>query len=297
MGLEVKVLDLGDFELDSGFLVLGHDTGKPIEIPTFGFLITGGEAPILVDTGFSRPEIMQELLGMKAWYRGDQGLEPQLEKHDVSIGDIGLIIHTHLHVDHSGRDSSFPMTTPVVANRRELEHSVSGLSLMGPMYPAESIKHMIDRLHTPGALRLLDLEITGPVEIVSGVWCEAAGGHTEGSMNVLVDTDEGRAVLCGDVLQSIQHQIVEPHLQVMHMDRAPIGLSHNSKRQEKAAMAKALGSGRFVLPSHDRGVVVECGRVVARLFDSVPGPTCSVEGFPGPLTSDFAARTPGVSMG
>ena len=55
MGLEVHVLDLGDIELDTSFLVLAQDPGRRQEVPTFGFLITGGEAPIVVDTGFSEP--------------------------------------------------------------------------------------------------------------------------------------------------------------------------------------------------------------------------------------------------
>lgn len=293
MGLEVKVLDLGDFVLDAGALVLGHEMGRPTTIPTFGFLILGGEQPIVVDTGFRSPETMNEMLGMESWWRDGQGLQPQLAKYGLTVEEIGMVLLTHLHIDHSGGVHSFPMSTPVVANRREMEHSVSGLSMMGSMYPAEAIKHLVDRLHTQDALRLLDLEITGPVEVAPGVWCEAAGGHTEGSMNVLVDTDAGRAVICGDVLQSIHHQLIEPHLQTMYMDAAPIGLAHNSKRQEKAAMTKTLGSGRFMLPGHDRGAVIEGGRVVGRVFDSVPGPTIANEDFPGPLSSDFAGDAQG----
>lgn len=57
MGLEVKVLDLGDIELDTSFLVLARDPGVAVEVPTFGFLITGGEAPVMVDTGFSEPPV------------------------------------------------------------------------------------------------------------------------------------------------------------------------------------------------------------------------------------------------
>ena len=52
------------------------------------------------------------------------------------------------------------MRATVVMNRRELEFSASGL--MGAQYPAEYVKHHIDRLHTPGAMRLLDLELSGP---------------------------------------------------------------------------------------------------------------------------------------
>ena len=51
--------------------------------------------------------------------------------------------------------------------RKELEHSVSGL--MTEQYPAEYGKHHVDRLHIPGALRLLDLELSGSIELVPGV--------------------------------------------------------------------------------------------------------------------------------
>ena len=61
MGLEVKVLDLGDIELDTSFLVLALEPGQAQQVPTLGFLITGGEAPIVVDTGFSDPSIMGNL--------------------------------------------------------------------------------------------------------------------------------------------------------------------------------------------------------------------------------------------
>ena len=63
--------------------------------------------------------------------------------------------------------------TTVVINRRELEFSVSGL--MGEQYPAPYIKHLVDRLHHPGALRLLDLEVVESEEIIQA--CQSAGGH------------------------------------------------------------------------------------------------------------------------
>ena len=286
MGLEIKVLDLGDIELESSFLVLGHDCGVKLEVPTFGFLILGGETPIVVDTGFSRPEIMGNL-GMKGFYKGDQGMSKQLAKHGVSESDVGYILHTHLHIDHAGKDSEFPMDTVVVINRRELEYSVSGI--MGEQYPAEYVEHLVDRLHTPGAMRLLDLELAGPEEIIPGVRCEVAGGHTEGSMNVLVDTDEGTACICGDVIYDVVNQLINPFHQIMHMDPAVTGNQGTSKRQEKGAIRKAVNSGRFVVPLHDRPAVIEHGRVVGRLFDSIPGRIIDNDDFPGPMTEAFEA--------
>jgi glyoxylase-like metal-dependent hydrolase (beta-lactamase superfamily II) len=286
MGLEIKILDLGDIELESSFLVLGHDCGKLIQVPVFGFLILGGEDPVIVDTGFSHPEIMGNL-GMKGFYKGDQGMDKQLAKHGLAKSDVHWILHTHLHIDHAGKDSEFPMDSVVVINRRELEFSVSGI--MGEQYPAPYIKHLVDRLHTPGALRLLDLEVVGSEEIIPGVRCEAAGGHTEGSMNVLVDTDEGTACICGDVIYDVVNQLVDPFWQTMYMDPALTGNQATSKRQEKSAIRKAVNSGRFVLPVHDRPAVIEHGRVVGRLYDSVPGKVIDNEAFPGPLTEAFEA--------
>ncbi|MGI8479002.1 MAG: hypothetical protein ACR2M2_03970, partial [Gaiellaceae bacterium] len=49
------------------------------------------------------------------------------------------------------------------------------------------------------------------------------------------------------------------------------------KREEKAAVVKALNSGSFVVPSHDWPARVVGGRIVARLGDSIPGPEALVE--------------------
>ena len=123
------------------------------------------------------------------------------------MGDVRYVCHTHLHIDHAGKDDLFPMNTTVVLNRKELEYSVSGL--MHPQYPAPDIKHLIDRLHTKSALRFLDLEITGPVELMPGVYCDAANAHTEGSMNIHRSHRRGIATICGDVIYDFNDQIVD----------------------------------------------------------------------------------------
>ena len=51
MALEIKLLNLIDIELDSSFLVLARNMGVRVKAPTFGFLILGGDDPIMVDTG------------------------------------------------------------------------------------------------------------------------------------------------------------------------------------------------------------------------------------------------------
>ena len=157
---------------NSSFLVLGRDCGRTRRVLTLGFLITGGTYPIVVDTGYRSNQIM-ETLGMRGLQFHENMIENQLAKHGVRMGDVRIVAHTHLHIDHAGKDDLFPMNTTVVINRKELEYSVSGLQ--HPQYPAPDIKHLIDRLHTKSALRLLDLEITGLVELIPGVYLRGGG--------------------------------------------------------------------------------------------------------------------------
>ena len=162
MSYEIKVLDLMDVDVESSFLVLAHRMGVVTRAKTWAYLILGGSDAILVDSGASSPEIMGRL-GMVGYTSEHQQLESQLARHGVGLGDVRWILHTHAHIDHAGQDDRFPAAT-VVMTRRELEFSASGL--MGAQYPPEYVKHHIDRLHTPRALRLLDLELSGPDEIL-----------------------------------------------------------------------------------------------------------------------------------
>ena len=175
-------------------------------------------------------------------------LENALAAHGVAIQDVAAVLHTHCHIDHAGQDDRFPMTTPVVMNRRELEHSVSGL--MGAQYPPEYVKHHIDRLHTPGALRLLDLELSGPDQIYDGIVCEAAGGHTEGSMNILVEPPNATACICGDVIYESRTRSSNRGTRYSPTSRRRPATTLMTKRQEKAAIKKALNFD-YVLPLHD----------------------------------------------
>jgi glyoxylase-like metal-dependent hydrolase (beta-lactamase superfamily II) len=266
---EIKVLDLMDVDVESSFLVLAHDMGVVTRAKTWAYLLVGGSDAILVDTGASSTGIMGRL-GMVGHTSGEQELESQLARHGVAPGDVRWILHTHAHIDHAGQDDRFPGAT-VVMTRRELEFSASGL--MGAQYPPEYVKHHIDRLHTPRALRLLDLDLSGPDEILPGIVCELAGGHTEGSMNILVETGDGTACLCGDIMYDVHNAVVEPYHVSLDCEPQVTGNHALTKRQEKAAIKRALNSGRYVLTGHDYPARVEHGRVVERISgDTIPGP-------------------------
>lgn len=257
----VHTLDLGEVELNQRRMIPNGEAPGVVRVPVQGWLLTQGDKRVVVDTGFRHPDILRRLgdnaCGIE---QPHQRVVEQLARHGVQPQQVDYVLHTHLHIDHAGQTDVFPMTTGVVVNRRELEYAVSGLS--GPSYPPEDIKHLIDRLHTRGALWLLDLEGTGGETILPGLRCVHAGGHTEGSMLVIADTEQGPAVFCGDLIYSVRCQLLRQTATIND-----VGLSANyvvSRREEKAALKRLMNvAPRFLLfPSHDWPVTVQDGRVV-----------------------------------
>ena len=269
MALQIHLLDYGDLELEASFLVLGVDCGRIRRVPVYGLLILGGKYPIVVDTGY-RDNAIMESLGMRGLQSHENLIENQLAKHGVKVGDVRYVVHTHLHIDHAGKDDVFPMNTTVVVNRREMEYSVSGL--MHPQYPKPDILHLVERIHTRDAFRFLDLEITGGEEIIPGVWCEAANAHTEGSANIIVETADGLACICGDVIYDFNDQIVNDKFRVNDLEPRVTGNHGGSKRGEKGAIKKLFKNYRYLIPIHNPPAKIENQRIVGHLGTTVPGP-------------------------
>ena len=145
MALEIKILDYGDIEFDraswfSAAIAAASVASRPMVSSSSGDLAGGG------DTGYRHNQIM-ETLGMRGLQFHENMIENQLARHGVRMGDVRYVLHTHLHIDHAGKDELFPMTTTVIINRRELEYSVLGR--MHPQYPAPDIKHLIDPVAHP----------------------------------------------------------------------------------------------------------------------------------------------------
>jgi glyoxylase-like metal-dependent hydrolase (beta-lactamase superfamily II) len=263
----IRTLDVGEVTLNRRRMIANASGSGLVRVPVQSWLLMRGNDAVVIDTGFRHADILKRLGDSAAGIeRPEQRLVRQLALHGVEPADVRYVLHTHLHIDHAGQTDQFPMATTAVVNRRELEYAASGLS--GPSYPPEDIKHMIDRLHTPGALRLLDLELTGGEQVLDGIRCAAAGGHTEGSMLVYVDTPEGLACFCGDLVYSVRFQLLAPTT----LDADPVTSANFvvPRRAEKAALKRLLQSApRFMLyPSHDLAVAIEHGRVAQESLGS-----------------------------
>lgn len=274
MSLKIYPINLGNMSLDASGLVLFRTPGVQTTIPVLGFLILGGQEPILVDTG-SRSVEQYEAFGLPYEVTEQMTIDAHLAVHGLKRSDIRHIVHTHGHLDHVGQDFTFPLTTQVSMARQELQFMASGI--MGPgMYTALDTKHLIDRLHSRGSLRLFDVDGTFEEEVIPGVAIRLSGGHTPGSISVLVETDEGIANISGDISYNLKDQIIEPILDQAAHEPTITANRAMSTLEEKRAIKRALASSRFLLPSHDVPALIEGGKIVGLAVDAISNPALDV---------------------
>ena len=280
MFYQIRRLNFGSVTIDESMRLRGISPGNVIDVPAQGFLVLGGPAPVLVDAGYRDVSV----LGAGGTVAPGQGFEDQLSKYGIEPADLGCVIMTHLHRDHAGHLDKVPMTVPVVVNRSELGSACTGIQ--GRAYAREDVHHLIDRVYTPGAIRFLDLEQSGPQEVLPGIVCRLSGGHTPGSIGIVVPTEEGEAYLCGDLFYDVEGALrnqptgtFTAGVQPSALAADDPALSNNfttSVLQEIGATKHALGY-RFIAPAHDDPGVIEGGRYVARITgDAIPGPMTPV---------------------
>lgn len=276
MSYQIHRLNFGSVVVDVSQQVRGRAPGTLVAVPAQGYLIMGGNAPVLVDAGYRDPSV----LGSGGEVGEGQGFADQLARYGVRPADLGCVLMTHLHRDHAGHLDKVPMNIPVVVNRSEMSCAFSGLQ--GLAYARADLSHLLDRMYTRGALRYLDLDYSGTVEVAAGIYCHATGGHTAGSMSIIVDTGEGQACLCGDVIYDVEAalhaQPADTHMAGLQacffggQEPAVTGNFTTSVLQELGAL-KRLSNYRFVLPAHDAPGVLEHGTLTGRITGAtIPGP-------------------------
>lgn len=280
MTYQIRRLTFGTVTIDESMRLRGIAPGHRIDVPAQGFLLLGDAGPILVDAGYRDPSV----LGMGGQVGPGQGFTDQLAAHGVRVEDLRCVIMTHLHRDHAGHLDKVPMTIPVVVNRSELGSACTGIQ--GMAYAREDLHYLLDRVYTPGALRFLDLEYSGPVDVFPGIACQLSGGHTPGSIGIVVPTDDGEAYLCGDLFYDVQGALrdqpkqglvagVQPSILVR--DDPAVSNNFTSSVLQEIGAIKRARQYRFILAAHDDPGVLEAGRYVGRISgDVIPGPISPV---------------------
>jgi N-acyl homoserine lactone hydrolase len=235
--LTVNPLLLGEVEVDHSFLAWAKSPGERLWIPTTAYLLLGGDAPILVDASFRDAAEFTAASGVPARRTPEQELEAQLAPHGLEPGDIGYVLHTHLHHDHTGLDARLP-NARLLIQRTELRYAAAP-EFPVPFFDRVDIAALVGRLWH--RVELLD----GEGDLFPGVRTVHTGGHTPGHQMVYVDTPAGLAIITGDAA----------YVKALNVDQqVPFGYWVDLPDVMAGLRRIAADSEGIVLPMHDRAV-------------------------------------------
>ena len=210
------------------------------------YLVIDGDRKILVDTGAGNIGYITDVRmkhGDKFYLREVSSVPAALAEMDIAPEDIDIVINTHLHWDHCGGNKLFP------AARFFIPEADVALALAAPCWAPHffaGMRSCVTDIAGNAPLVSRDMSITDNIRLV---WL---GGHTPGSLGVLIDTEErGTVALAGDVVCKYEN-----------LDNDWIGPAGNIWDVTEMVNAVTLlrGISNEIVPSHDW-----------RIFDRYPG--------------------------
>ena len=237
MALSIHPLSVGDIELDASFLTWQTGCGTKVWAPTTAWLILGADKPILVDSSFRSVEDARAQQYLTCRRSPEQELPAQLAKHGVTPEQVGLLVHTHVHMDHAGQDHLVP-NARILVQRRELQNAAAPDMYPVPFYDRLNVARLVHDLWP--RVEVLD----GEAEVAPGVRCVPMPGHTPGHQAVYVAVASGTAIIAGDAAMTVRHNV---------RDGIAPGFLDNMA-DTMAGLRRLARDGKHILPTHDSEV-------------------------------------------
>lgn len=144
--------------------------------PVYGYLIDHPDGRILVDTGVGIGNAFIDELYSPVHH----DLDTALAGHGTTVGDVRVVVSSHLHFDHCGQNRRFGGAT-IVVQRAEVE-------------AAHATRYTVPDWAFPPQLELSVVD--GEATIANGVRVIPTPGHTPGHQSVVVEDGEGVTVIC-----------------------------------------------------------------------------------------------------
>jgi glyoxylase-like metal-dependent hydrolase (beta-lactamase superfamily II) len=241
VALRIQPLHVGTvFDYSRAAVTYQRGYTETAEVVFIMFLITGGEHPVLVDTGTGTVEQVRQNHGVTLVRPPEQEPLAALTAAGVAPEDIGTVINTHLHWDHSSNNDLFP-NADIVVQKAELAYAVD------PLEPNQ--KSYERRPGTqPGWIRAIGSTRTvqGDTDLLPGISLVHLPGHTPGSQGVVVD---GRYLIAGDCVSCQENW--DGDALARHI---PSG-SFTNLHDYMDSFAKIERLDCLVIPSHDPAVL------------------------------------------
>jgi 4-pyridoxolactonase len=174
--------------LDNGSIVIEHTQlmwnvpGPQVRIPSYAVLIEHDDGLYLFDTGFDLEHTNAVLPFELPEQTPEQTIPAQLDACGFSVGDVTMLVNSHLHFDHVGGNKHFAGTgIPNVVHERELAQARKH----------EPFEHFGYSDKTWDAQGVNFRPASGDVELARGLHLYETPGHTVGHYSLLVRPDSG----------------------------------------------------------------------------------------------------------
>lgn len=185
----IQPVEVGRRKADSALFLYLTDFGVEIEIAYRLWVLRGEGDVIVVDAGPPLEEAHRRGITQV------RDIDAALAEVGVRAADVRTMVLTHLHWDHAANVAKFPNAV-CLAQRREIEFFQSHAREHPAMNRFFSHQDYLGQLIAEGRIQPID----GDQLIAPGLCAIRVGGHTPGSQMVVVDTQDGRAVISGDAI-------------------------------------------------------------------------------------------------
>jgi glyoxylase-like metal-dependent hydrolase (beta-lactamase superfamily II) len=236
----IRPILTGKLKIDQGqYLTWGRGLGSEVTIPATAWVIEGGPYPILVDTGMSDTE-----RACKWHHQGvqepGQDMPSQVRKLGIEPEEVGMLILTHLHWDHTFNMKAFSRARNIV-HRRELHFAMDPIPQYFKSYEAY-------QLGLTAPFKGVQFELVdGEVELLPGIKVFPTFGHCPGHQSVEVMTEKGPYVIAGDAVMLYDNLRGDPETK---MPLVPPSRYTNALESWESLKA-IVGRASYALPGHD----------------------------------------------
>lgn len=244
----VTALRLGRLNVCAADLLSGAHPDERMDVPVWAALIEGRGHKVLVDTGVRDPAWVLRTLGNPCSQHADEALPGALAHLGVDVGEIDILINTHLHFDHCGYNGALAGAQMYVSRVEWDDAHV-------PPASQRSLYDKQDWLPESLAAANYTLIDTDPYVVLDGITVIQTPGHSSGHQSVLVEIAEGVVCIAGDAVSKVDS----------FQTGEPPGITVSREDAVRSIAKIAMGADR-VLMGHD----LELARYACTGFPAIP---------------------------
>jgi N-acyl homoserine lactone hydrolase len=242
--MKIVAARCGGLNMDYGLLQTGEMLGTSRRIPVMTFFVETSDGVVVWDTGMCT-EVGHDAVGylgrvakraVVPEYGDGEDVVSRLTQAGYGIGDVSMVINSHLHWDHAGMNTAFPVAKLVV-RKRELKFAAQESRGMGGAYVGSELVEGPE-------LVVLDYDDTHDLTADGSLQLVSTTGHTPGHQCLLIRCPGGsRYLLSGDAVYDAEQLA----------DGRPPGLvwDEPTARASVERMAQLRRDGASVLICHD----------------------------------------------